>query len=359
MAMAAALACFAPPASAQVHFTFPDLVVDGLSKPVRQTAFVFPELVFEGLAVPDRATHFAFPELAVTGLPLPDSQRVFTFPELTAHGLAEQAKPAIIAFPALTATGLQLDARPRIIDFPALVAAGLTTDRGVRIFDFPTLTANGLSSAAETPSRLEMIALPLGPVSGKYLNIDAASFDRNRQLNVRYSGLPDKPGAIVLFYTGGDDLRRSAWFYTRASQADGVFERGAGSLPSFTGAWKACIGFGDAPRASKATLNDFEECIDFVLVGGDTLDAAPDIQLPNSPIHAGKPFTLHYEGMPAVNASITLTQQGESRPSANYSTSSRPTGDLKVRLDNPGTYELKLYFTGDAVRARMLLEVQP
>ena len=122
--------------------------------------------------------------------------------------------------------------------------------------------------------------------------------------------LPDKPGAIVLFYTGGDDLRRSAWFYTRASQADGVFERGAGSLPSFTGAWKACIGFGDAPRASKATLNDFEECIDFVLVGGDTLDAAPDIQLPNSPIHAGKPFTLHYEGMPAVNASITLTQQG-------------------------------------------------
>ena len=337
--LAGLLTCLAPPSSGQEMFTSPELVVVGKRDPAKQI-------------------HFDSPPLTVVGIP---HETRFISPQLTVVGGVDEASPKIIDFPPLTAAGIPTDASPRILDFPALVAIGLSTARPVQIFDFPALTATGMataSPAAPSPA-LEMVELPQGPVSGKYLRLDSASFSRDMPLNIRYSGLPDKAGTIVLFYTGGAEPKRSAWYYTRADKQNGVFERGAGSLPSFTGTWQACVGFDVAARASDAKPADFAECIGFVLAGAGTLDANPDIQLPDEPIRAGKFFTIHYAGMPAVNASITLTLQGESRPSTSFLTSSRPTGDLQVRLDRPGTYELKLFFTGEAVRARLLLEVKP
>ena len=301
----------------------------------------------------------SFPELIATGVPLPQKPQFIDFPALTVTGIPLPQKPQFIDFPALIATGIPLPQKPRFIDFPALVATGVPLPQKPQFIDFPPLVAHGLVQLGTPPSGLEILALPQGAVTGQYLRLDRASIARDEALKVHYSSLPNKAGAIVLFYVGGETPERLAWHYTSATLADGVFERSPNSLPSKTGPWKACVGFGDTARAGSATPDAFVECLDFVLVGAGSLNAKPVVTLPDDPLRAGRAFDLRYAGMPPINSRIAIVREGGTAPAASHLTSSRPSGTWTTQLDHPGTYELTIYFTGDAPRARMTLEVQP
>lgn len=262
-----------------------------------------------------------------------------------------------IEFPALTITGIS---QPPVefIDFPPLTITGVSTSPVVFI-DFPPLVANGLAQLGTPPSGLEILPLPMDPVSGQYLRLDKGSFARDETLKVYYSGLPSQSGAINLFYMGTGTPERSAWHYTSARTSEGVFERGPNSLPPKTGPWKACIGFGDSATGDSAAPGNASECLDFVLASAGSLNAAPEIILSGMPAQAGKAFTLSYSGMPLVNARIAITREAAATPSASHFTNSRSSGSWTLQLGDPGTYEISVYYTGDAKRARMNLEVQP
>lgn len=299
-------------------------------------------------------TFIDFPPLEVNGKP--EAATVFIdFPELTITGVGEST--VFIDFPPLTATGIS-PPPASFIDFPPLTITGVSPPPTVFI-DFPPLVANGLAQLGTPPSGLEILPLPMDPVAGQYLRLDKGSYARDETLKVHYSGLPSQSGAINLFYMGTGKPERSAWYYTSAKTSEGVFERGPNSLPPKTGPWKACIGFGSTATGNSAAPDNSAECLDFVLAGAGSLDAAPVITLSEEPVKAGKAFTLSYSGMPLVNSRIAITPDGTTTPSASHLTNSRSSGSWTLQLSDPGTYEIAVYYTGDAQRARMNLEIQP
>jgi hypothetical protein len=239
---------------------------------------------------------------------------------------------------------------------PPLVYIGRTQS-----FTTPPLTYVG-AAQPDTPTAapaggLDIIALPTGRRTSRYLAIDNATLARDETLRLTYSGLPEKAARIVLFYMGGETPRLGGRFYISAKATSGVYEREGHSLAPFTGPYKACIGFDSELPADASSPDVYADCVDFTVAGTGSRNAQPALSLSVPQPKVGKRFTVNWSGFPPVNAMITLidTRSGKS-VSRGYS-SSKPTGEWDLIVREPGTYEFQIYFEGEALRARMPLEV--
>ncbi|MBY9068145.1 hypothetical protein K1X12_14635 [Hyphomonas sp. WL0036] len=164
---------------------------------------------------------------------------------------------------------------------------------------------------------------------------------------------------LVLFFVGGPTPKRVAWSYTLAKKPDGTFERGANTMPAYTGPWKACLGYDPALKQDTARPADFDDCVDFYLAGGGSLDAKPEITLPTDGAIANREFELSWTGFPPSASRLVLVSQSREMTVAHRTTASQGSGQWKIRVGAPGRYELRVYFEGDDLRARMPIEVKP
>lgn len=214
-----------------------------------------------------------------------------------------------------------------------------------------------ITEAATPAGNLEIIALPTGPRTSRYLAIDDATLARDEPLRITYSGLSGKPARIALIYMGDETPRPGGWFYIPAKTTSGVYEREGHSLAPFTGPYKACLAY-SAELPSDASLPDaYADCLDFVVAGTGSRNARPALSLSAPSPKAGKRFTLNWSGFPPVNARISLIDTGTGRSVARGYSSSKPAGEWKLTVREPGSYEIRIYFEGEALRARMPLEV--
>lgn len=263
-----------------------------------------------------------------------------------------------VTMPPLVFQGATASVRP-VVTTPPLVFEGATP--GVPA----TVTADALVFIGVTealgapPSLLEYIDVPTEPSRSRYLSLDSAGIAHDQPLRVQYSGLPAQQGIIGLIYMGAAVPRLLGWGSTRPDRPEGVYERAAGSLPSFTGPWKACIGFRPALEAAVADPGAYSDCVDFVLAGRGSLGARPVVSFPNGEFRAGRAILLEYAAMPPASSRLAVVRAGETRPLVNHYTSGRASGTWTFRLPAPGRYELQITYTGDAVRARMPLEIAP
>lgn len=228
-------------------------------------------------------------------------------------------------------------------------------------FTMPELSYAG-RTLQETPqgrptNAMEIVPLPKGSRQSTYLSIEDATFARDETLRITYSGLPAKSGTLSLFYLGESKPIRTAWFYTRADKSEGVFEREGTSLPSLTGPWKACIGFAPDISVNVNAPETYADCIDFILVGQNTRTATPSLALSTPEPRAGRAFTVNWSDFPPVNASIALVYLDTDKLIARTLTSSHPVGTWDVTIDQAGRYEFQIFLEGNALRARMPLEV--
>ena len=179
----------------------------------------------------------------------------------------------------------------------------------------------------------------------------------DQALRLSYAGLPAQQGIIGLLYMGAAAPRLLAWSSTRPDRPDGVFERGASSLPSFTGPWKACIGFRPDLRAPTGNPADYADCLNLVLAGPGSIGARPVVSFPDDEFRARRNITLTYSGMPPASCGIALVRAGETRAVSRHMTGRRASGTWVFRVDVPGTYEMLITYSGGAVRARRPLEI--
>ncbi|WP_155839246.1 hypothetical protein [Hyphomonas chukchiensis] len=240
---------------------------------------------------------------------------------------------------------------------PPLVYAGRTHQS----FTTPPLTYVG-TTQPDTPTPapaggLEIIALPTGRRTSRYLAIDDATLARDETLRLTYSGLPEKPARIVLFYMGGEAPRFGGRFYLPVKTTSGVYEREGHSLAPFTGPYKACIGFDPDIPANASSPDAYADCVDFTMAGTGSRDAQPALSLSVPEPKAGKRFTVNWSGFPPVNAMINLIDTRTGKSISRVYSSSKPAGEWDVIVREPGTYEFQIYFEGEALRARMPLEV--
>ena len=264
---------------------------------------------------------------------------VVTMPTLVFQGAAKTAAPVVTAAP-LVFQGAE-SAAPAIVTTAPLVFAG----------------AAGVLGAP--PSLLEYIDVPTEPRSSQYLSLESAGIAQDQPLRLQYTGLPPQQGIIGLIYVGAAAPRLLGWGSTRPDRPDGVYERAAGSLASFTGPWKACIGFRPAMSAAVADPAAYSDCVDFVLAGRGSLGARPTVSFPGDEFRAGREIRLEYSAMPPVSSRLAIVPEGGTRPVVNHYTSGRASGTWIFRIAAPGRYELQVTYTGDAVRARMPLEITP
>ena len=214
----------------------------------------------------------------------------------------------------------------------------------------------GVPSPAATTPGLEIVDVPTGPRESRYLALDNASVEYDRGLTLRYRGLPESNGYGALFYMGQQPPRLAAWFYTLKSKPDGEWVRS--SLPSYTGDWKACIGFLPQVTTNSPDLDRYEDCLDFVVAGPGSIGARPTLELPPDGIRAGKDAVIRYGGMPPANCEVGIYSPAGTLVTRHF-TNRAETGTWTLRVAQPGPYELRIKYLGDAVRARMPLEVSP
>jgi len=222
--------------------------------------------------------------------------------------------------------------------------------------DGPLLSYRAQPSVAAPTGSLELVELPLEPRASTYLRVDSATVDIAKGLTLRYGGLPATRGYGALFFMDEPKPRLAAWFYTAANRPDGEYTRA--SLPPFTGNWKACIGFPPGVTTNNANPDLYDDCLDFVAAGPGSIGAEPSIVLPAEGILAGRDALVSYDGMPACNCRIEV-RDAQQLLVASHMTSYKASGTWRMRLATPGTHELRLYFHGAAIRARMTLEVKP
>ena len=245
------------------------------------------------------------------------------------------------------------------LTMPPLVFQGATAS--VRpVVTTPPLVFEGAAVAlGPPPNPLEYIDVPTEPRRTQYLSLDSAGIAHDQPFRLQYSGLPAQQGIIGLIYLGAASPRLLGWGSTRPDRPDGAYERAGGSLPSFTGPWKACIGFRPALEAAAADPGAYADCIDFVLAGRGSLGARPVVSFPDGGFRASRPILLEYSAMPPANSRLAVVREGETRPLVNHYTNGRESGAWTFRVPAPGSYELQITYTGDAVRARMPLEITP
>ena len=239
---------------------------------------------------------------------------------------------------------------------PPLVYIGRTQS-----FTTPPLTYVGaVQPDTPTPAPaggLDVIALPTGRRTSRYLAIDDATLARDEMLRLTYSGLPEKAARIVLFYMGGETPRPGGRFYISAKATSGVYEREGHSLAPFTGPYKACIGFDSELPADASSPDVYADCVDFTVAGTGSRNAQPALSLSVPQPKVGKRLTVNWSGFPPVNAMIALIDTRSGKSVSRAYSSSRPTGEWDLIVREPGTYEFQIYFEGEALRARMPLEV--
>jgi hypothetical protein len=211
--------------------------------------------------------------------------------------------------------------------------------------------------ATRPQSGLEIIPLPTGARKSTYLSIEDATLARDETLRITYSGLPEKDGRIVLFYMGGNAPRPGGNYYTRANVPDGVYEREGLSLPSFTGPYKACVGFLPDTPWEAISPDAYADCVDFQVASAGSRDAKPGLSVSVPEPKSGKRFTVNWTGFPPVNGAIYLVDLSSGESLARRYSSSKPSGEWELTVREPGTYEFRIYFEGEALRARMPLEV--
>ena len=216
-----------------------------------------------------------------------------------------------------------------------------------------------ITEAATPAGNLEIIALPTGPRTSRYLAIDDATLARDETLRLTYSGLSGKPARIALIYMGDETPRPGGWTYIPAKTTSGVYEREGHSLPPFTGPYKACIAYSAELPSDASSPDAYADCLDFVLAGTSSRNARPALSLSVPNPKAGKRFTLNWSGFPTVNARISLIDTGTDLSVARGYSSSKPAGEWVLTVREPGSYEIQIYFEGEALRARMPLEVTP
>lgn len=221
----------------------------------------------------------------------------------------------------------------------------------------PVAPETGRPNRTNAADGLEMLPLPDGPRQSRYLSLDEATTSRDQTIRISYRGLPAKDGTIVLFFVGGAAPKRVAWAYTLAKKPDGVFERRANTMPAYTGPWKACLGYDPALKQDIARPEDFDDCVDFYLAGSRSLGVKPEIALPPDGAIAGRDFELSWSGFPNSVSRLVLVRHGSDVAVAHRATASQTSGVWKVRVSAPGPYELRIYFEGDDLRARMPVEV--
>lgn len=217
--------------------------------------------------------------------------------------------------------------------------------------------AGGRPNRTNTAGGLEILPLPEGARQARYLSLDEVTISRDQTISISYRGLPAKDGSLVLFFIGGTTPKRVAWAYTLAKKPDGLFERRANTMPAYTGPWKACLGFDPSLRQETAKPEDFDDCVDFHLAGSGSLGVKPEISLPAEGVVVGRDFELNWSGFPPTASRLVLVRQGSDVAVAHRATASQTTGTWKARVGAPGPYELRIYFEGDDLRARMSIEV--
>jgi len=211
------------------------------------------------------------------------------------------------------------------------------------------------ATPSATPG-LEILDVPTGPRESRYLALDNASVEYDQGLTLRYRGLPESNGYGALFYMGQEPPRLAAWFYTLKSKPDGEWIRT--SLPSYTGDWKACIGFPPQVTTNSPDLARYEDCLDFVVAGPGSIGARPTLELPPDGIRAGRDAVIRYGGMPPANCEVGIYSTAGTLVTRHF-TNRAASGAWTLRVAQPGPYELRIKYLGDAVRARMPLEVTP
>jgi len=313
-ALASWIAAFAAPASAQpVVIETPPLVYQGRS--AGPITIETPPLVYQGRS---------------------SGPVTIQTPELVYRGQA--SGPVAIETPALVYTGRS--SGPVMIETPALVYTGNAVTKA------PT----------EKPAyELEYLDPPMGPVSSTYLSLDNKTVDVGADIHFKYHGLPQRGGFGGLFYMGGEAPKHAGWFYTSAARPDGEYIRSAGSLPQFTGDWKVCIGFPPNVTTNDPDVSKYDDCLDFVLAGPGSIGVHPTMTGPPE-ILAGRKAELRYAGMPACNCKVSIVDSA-GKQAAEFFTNRQADGVLELQLERPGTYELRVYYHGEALRARMKLEV--
>tara|TARA_R110000787_G_scaffold279677_1_gene389954 strand:+ start:40289 stop:41707 length:1419 start_codon:yes stop_codon:yes gene_type:complete len=242
------------------------------------------------------------------------------------------------------------------MDAPADPCADITCPSDMACYEggcFPTSFGETTAPAGS----LEIIALPTGPRASTYLALDDATLARDETLRLTYSGLSGKPARIALIYMGDETPRPGGWFYIPAKTTSGVYEREGHSLAPFTGPYKACLAYSAKLPSDASSPDAYADCLDFVVAGTGSRNARPVLSLSAPSPKAGKRFTLNWSGFPPVNARISLIDTGTGTSIARAYSSSKPSGEWLVTVREPGTYEFRIYFEGEALRARMPLEV--
>jgi len=222
--------------------------------------------------------------------------------------------------------------------------------------DGPLLSYRAADATPSATPGLEILDVPTGPRESRYLTLDNASVEYDQGLTLRYRGLPESNGYGALFYMGQQPPRLAAWFYTLKSKPEGEWVRS--SLPSYTGDWKACIGFPPQVTTNSPDLDRYEDCLDFVVAGPGSIGARPTLELPPDGIRAGKDAVIRYGGMPPANCEVGIYSASGTLVTRHF-TNRAASGTWTLRLAQPGSYELRIKYLGDAVRARMPLEVSP
>ncbi|WP_139792201.1 hypothetical protein [Henriciella litoralis] len=245
-------------------------------------------------------------------------------------------------------------AAPVVIDLPPLVYAGRSAGAAVITLPGVTYTGRAAGTPQNQPAALEYFDPPTEPRISEYLSIESAAVDVSSGLTLTYDNLPDERGYGALFYVGGAEPRLAGWFYTQAGQFSGEFRRA--SLPSYTGDWKACIGFAPAMTAPDPDPSHYDDCLDFVAIGPGSLGVHPVVEMDPGPLRAGETARLVYSGMPPCNCELSIHDDAGVELSRGF-TGNKPAGDWTFRIDQPGSYELRLTYHGDAVRARLPFEV--
>ncbi|MBY9068142.1 hypothetical protein K1X12_14620 [Hyphomonas sp. WL0036] len=300
-----------------------------------------------------RMVIFLAVSLAVS-LPVSAQPVVIEAPPLVYQG--RTSGPVTLETPALIYRGHAFG--PVSIETPTLIYTGIST--GPIVVETPALVYAGKAltgQAAESPTyELEYLDPPTGSISSTYLSLDNKTVDVATDIYFKYRGLPQRGGFGSLFYMGGEAPKLVGWFYTSAAKPEGAYKRSADSLPHLTGDWKVCLGFPPRVTTNDPDMSKYEDCLDFVLAGPNSIGVHPTISGPPE-LLAGRTVELRYTDMPPCNCKISIVD-ATGKVAVSAQTNQQAEGVLNLRLDSPGAYEFRLNYHGDALRARMKLEIK-
>ena len=271
-----------------------------------------------------------------------------TAPSLVYRGAS--AVPLEITAPALVFRGA--GAAPLEIAAPALVYRG--TNAAPLEITAPAIVYRSAATQATqpTPSTLEIIDRPTGPVNSIYLSLDSVDVDAALGMTVTYQGLLENRGYCGLIFMDETPPRLAAWFYTAANKPDGEYQRSC--LPSLTGNWNACIGFAPQIDRAVADVAQYTNYLDFVVAGAGSIHAQPTLTAPEG--RSRRDADLRW---PAPTNCGIYIYDASGQEVALHFTNRKSDDAWTLRFAKPGTHDLTITYHGSAVRAHAKLEVTP